>query len=690
MKRITFLKSLLLAAGLSVGASAWAYEVPDGYEIKEVILGIDNGNGTVTAENFETTSSLSSSWGSGTLWNTNNTGMVNLTTITEVVKPAVGEIVNSTTTDGVTTFDKPTYVSEKAVMFRNRTNKVGSAYGTYSFDAVSSGKIIFSGDLYTNTTAQPLELTFVDNEGNTVIKFHWNNGQGTRPFNFEYTNTEGTSTTGGGSIGYCDYRNYKGYGIRDFVLDFATGEFEFTIDFINTRDANAPKRDQVRFTGVIQTNRNIAQLRLGTPSTGGNTTNYDTYIDNVSLYTIGAAAGSYNYTVKAQSGEMELATLDAGTCKGGMNYSVAGLPLVIKGSDGKFYVLDDEDVANYKKTFLMGNTDQESVVNYSLDASIVAFTESGTETKGEGNYSNGAVGSVNTGGYNHLTSGLNLGSVDAGVYKFVAYVTGNQTRGLAVRNNAVDNSSNNYAQINETGVKEVEFVLPETRTLILTGRYTNGTKTNQSSDFDYVIIRKISNLPTTEDVVVSSAGYATYVSDYNLDFSQATTKAYKVYVENKGVAKLTEVAKVPAKTPVLLYREGGNGEGEAIAITTDAVEAVTGNNLVAGTGAALATIDGDYTNMILNNVGGKIGFYFAANQTVAKNRAYLRIASNLAPDATNGSRMVMTFDDDQTTGISSIENGQLTMDKVYNLKGQRVANPAKGLYIVNGKKVVIK
>lgn len=50
-----------------------------------------------------------------------------------------------------------------------------------------------------------------------------------------------------------------------------------------------------------------------------------------------------------------------------------------------------------------------------------------------------------------------------------------------------------------------------------------------------------------------------------------------------------------------------------------------------------------------------------------------------------------SFMEGETTGIHSIENGQLTMDNgVYNLNGQRVSQPTKGLYIVNGRKVVIK
>jgi hypothetical protein len=119
--------------------------------------------------------------------------------------------------------------------------------------------------------------------------------------------------------------------------------------------------------------------------------------------------------------------------------------------------------------------------------------------------------------------------------------------------------------------------------------------------------------------------------------------------------------------------------------------AVSDNDLVAGTGAAVATTDGEYTNMILNNVGGNIGFYFANGQTVATNRAYLHIATSLAPAA--GSRMVMVFGD-ETTGIIDAtrlnDNVEMINDNVYDLQGRKVAQPTKGLYIVNGKKVVIK
>ena len=44
----------------------------------------------------------------------------------------------------------------------------------------------------------------------------------------------------------------------------------------------------------------------------------------------------------------------------------------------------------------------------------------------------------------------------------------------------------------------------------------------------------------------------------------------------------------------------------------------------------------------------------------------------------------------EATAIKAIENGQQMNGNFYNLAGQRVSQPTKGLYIVNGRKVVMK
>ena len=181
--------------------------------------------------------------------------------------------------------------------------------------------------------------------------------------------------------------------------------------------------------------------------------------------------------------------------------------------------------------------------------------------------------------------------------------------------------------------------------------------------------------PTTVSVTVSDAGMATYVPSYDLDFSASEIKAYKAKVTAKGVCTLTEVANVPAGTPVVLVKDGGATEN--IPVMTGAT-AVSENDLVAGTGETVETEDGDYTNMILNNVDGKVGFYFANGQTVATNRAYLHFDSSLAPAEEGESTarsMRIVFD-----GVTSVDNVEAAVE----------AKAQDGKFIENGKIVIVK
>ena len=75
-----------------------------------------------------------------------------------------------------------------------------------------------------------------------------------------------------------------------------------------------------------------------------------------------------------------------------------------------------------------------------------------------------------------------------------------------------------------------------------------------------------------------------------------------------------------------------------------------------------------------------LGFYkLQSDGTIAANKAYLTTAA--------GAREFFLFD--EATGIESIDHSPLTIDhSVYDLQGRRVAQPTKGLYIVNGKKVI--
>lgn len=180
-----------------------------------------------------------------------------------------------------------------------------------------------------------------------------------------------------------------------------------------------------------------------------------------------------------------------------------------------------------------------------------------------------------------------------------------------------------------------------------------------------------------ESVTVTSDGYATFVGDYDLDFTDTDIKAYTAKVEGDKVV-LTPINKVAAGTPVVLYDENGKGTEEIpFASETDTPAA---SDLVPGNGDAVATSDGNYTNYILNN-GNGIGFYKANDQTVDKDRAYLHVA------ATSEARLQIVFDG--ATAISEVKSiGK--GEAIYNLSGQRVNSPKKGLYIIGGKKAVLK
>ncbi len=203
----------------------------------------------------------------------------------------------------------------------------------------------------------------------------------------------------------------------------------------------------------------------------------------------------------------------------------------------------------------------------------------------------------------------------------------------------------------------------------------------------YGYLQSITIQRASVSVTVTGASYATYVNNScDLNFSATSIEAYKVKVSSKGVATMTKVDNVPAGTPVLLYKDGGATED--IPVMTGAA-AVSENDLVAGTGVAVATTDGvGNTNMILNNGTSGVGFYLANGQTVAANRAYLHFNSSLAPDPS--APMMMVFDG-EATGIADVRGKMEDVrSDFFDLQGRKVAQPAKGLYIQNGRKVILK
>ena len=136
---------------------------------------------------------------------------------------------------------------------------------------------------------------------------------------------------------------------------------------------------------------------------------------------------------------------------------------------------------------------------------------------------------------------------------------------------------------------------------------------------------------------------------------------------------------MPAGTGVLLRSVSGAAKAADVPVATT-VDDVTGNLFVRGTGAAVESGSGPY-NYVLAKHGSDIGFYKANDIVVAANKAYLQTTVAAA-------RIDIEFDGD-VTAIETVKSEKAN-NEYFNLAGQRVANPTKGLYIVNGRKVVVK
>ena len=206
-----------------------------------------------------------------------------------------------------------------------------------------------------------------------------------------------------------------------------------------------------------------------------------------------------------------------------------------------------------------------------------------------------------------------------------------------------------------------------------------------SGQSDIYLYIKDGEATPTESVTVTAAGYATYASDNALDFSGSSINAYIAEADGTTGVTFTKVTKVPANTGVLLYKDGG--ATESIPSLTGAASDVTGNVFLRGTGAAVASAVGDLHNYILNKPSEKpIGFYKAAGQTVAKNRAYIQI------DESTPVKGFITLPGDDATAIESLtpNPSPVSEGSIFNLAGQRMSKLQKGVNIVNGKKVLVK
>lgn len=209
----------------------------------------------------------------------------------------------------------------------------------------------------------------------------------------------------------------------------------------------------------------------------------------------------------------------------------------------------------------------------------------------------------------------------------------------------------------------------------------NVSTTNVLSYSQYGFVKELSVYIPLVTVSVSEAGFATYATTNNIEVPESNdVKVMTVKVnDDNSTITLNEVKAgtvIPANTGILVKAPAGNCD---FVVTSDKGTELTSNNLVAAT----SDVTSDGTKFFaLTKIGEKVGFALVEKDVVIPaGKAYLEVSK--------GTAAKFFSLDGEATGINSVKTAKAD-GAYYTLEGVKTTKPVKGLYIHNGKKIVVK
>ena len=405
------------------------------------------------------------------------------------------------------------------------------------------------------------------------------------------------------------------------------------------------------------------------------------YLDNLVITKYTSDLPSYKYTINAVCGNKIIKQLSTGVSQENSSYSISNLPFALM-EGGICYKLNDSDVKDYKKTFTMGKTDATENVSYIEADDISYFFEaedilSRNYGNVSGSYSSGTTAGVYSGAnltMHSIASGKYTVTVNSSVRRTnedilkVQVSTDNKEWTDAGLITLINNVGGNYSVENVNLPKDGYIRLVENK-----GQ-------NMCHYIDYVTLYRTGD--ATETVSVTDAGYATYATKYNVEVpNDENVKVMTVKVnDDKNSITLHNVAAgtlIPANTGILVKAAQGDYN---FVVTGEAGKDLTNNDLKAAT--ANKASDGS-TYFALTKIGDKVGFALVEKDVVIPaGKAYLEV--------TKGTAAAKFFGlDGEATGINSVKTAKAD-GAYYTLEGVKTTKPVKGLYINNGKKIVVK
>lgn len=288
----------------------------------------------------------------------------------------------------------------------------------------------------------------------------------------------------------------------------------------------------------------------------------------------------------------------------------------------------------------------------------------------------------------------------------------------------IEHNGNEMFNLNTLGVKSIKTITNSNNNCVSVYQLGNTTKDLtfcvQNCKLYRIAVVKDNKTIGSPDKDKDYIKYATYSQSYPVDYSLnerlngTAVTAYSVSADYKSNATFVNFTELPnnqsaSDEGVILKTSGKLGESHPI-FTTDVntkPERLTSNALVGTTGDKATTEfdkakkDG-YQNYILTTKyfhldkedqvidGNQQCFYKWVKGNVKSNLAYLQLKN---PDNTNAKTVIYLDWFGDTTGIHGMTApSQVTSGKTYyTLDGRKVTSPTqKGIYIINGKKIIIK
>lgn len=384
-------------------------------------------------------------------------------------------------------------------------------------------------------------------------------------------------------------------------------------------------------------------------------------------------AATYNYSVIGKVDDVVIKEFAKDKNFEGEKVSSPYLRYVEK--DGVWYEAARGTSAFYKASTVLDSNNQELVIAYKKsDINNVAYFKEAEEIEGltVSTNQNADVRCSNAAGaYNSSETPVVVTTLPAGTYKLTVGLWG----GKDTQNFKLNDGGKEPWTIPFTGsfqdVSKELVLKAETEISIPKSDAANGRC------LDYVLIQK-----TAESVSVSKVKFATYVPTFNV-VVPADAKVYTAKVnEAKSAVVLTEVpaGSVIAKgTPVLVGAEAGS---YTFAASAEEAAPVENNDLKAATADTKG--NGSTIYALVEQDGKAVFAPLKEGVAVSLGHAYLELP------AASATRFYSIQFGGETTGINEVNAAAKADGAYYTLQGVKTSKAAKGIYIHNGKKVVIK